>query len=103
MNKSFIAERVYELRSGKDISARKLSLDLGLSNSYILQVESGKKTPSFDVMLLLSDYFGITLAEFFSEDSQTDPDEARLLSAYRQLPEDKQKTVVTMVDALAKE
>ena len=75
----------------------------GLSQPFIGKLFKGEKLPSLDSLQTICSALGITLAEFFSEDSQTDPDEARLLSAYRQLPEDKQKTVVTMVDALAKE
>jgi len=102
MNKEFIAKRVYQLRSNEGISARKLSLDLGLSNSYMLQVESGSKVPSFEVLLKLSEYFNLSLAEFFSEDDATgDPEESKLLASFRRLNNADKQRVVVMVDALA--
>ncbi len=70
---SFIAKRIYELRIQKDISSRKLSLELGLSNSYITQVENGQKVPSLENLINICNYFNITLAEFFSTMENNQP------------------------------
>ncbi len=64
--KGFISAKITELRISKNISSRKLSLDLGLSNSYITQIENKVKMPSIENLALICDYFGITLADFFS-------------------------------------
>ncbi|SHK45776.1 helix-turn-helix domain-containing protein [Tepidibacter formicigenes] len=61
----FISKRITDLRLKKNVSSRKMSLDLGLSNSYITQIENGKKSPSIDNLYKICDYFGITIVEFF--------------------------------------
>jgi len=63
---NFISHRITELRLSKNISSRKLSLDLGLSNSYITQIENGKKMPSLENLYRICDYFDITIADFFA-------------------------------------
>jgi transcriptional regulator with XRE-family HTH domain len=63
---NFVAKRIYELRIQKNISSRKLSLELGLSNSYITQIENGQKMPSLENLINICNYFNITLADFFS-------------------------------------
>ena len=69
MEEGFIAKRIYELRSKHNISGRKLSLELGLSNSYITQIENSQRMPSIENLFKICTYFGISLAEFFSDDS----------------------------------
>ncbi len=65
MDKEFIRNRVYKIRTAKNISARNLSLELGMSSEYINQLESGKLTPSIDILINFCSYFDITLSEFF--------------------------------------
>ena len=64
----FIAKRITELRLSRNISEYQLSLELGLSRSYIQGITSGKNMPSVKQLFNIADYFGITLAEFFSVD-----------------------------------
>ena len=44
MDKEFIRNRVYKIRTNQNISARNLSLELGMSSEYINQLEGGKLT-----------------------------------------------------------
>lgn len=67
----FIAKRITELRLTKNISSRKLSLDLGLSNSYITQIENGNKLPSLENLLKICNYFQINIGDFFNSSSIT--------------------------------
>lgn len=57
------------IRSYYDISQSELSSQLGLSNSYLSEIESGKKQPSIEILTKYSDYFDIPLSSilFFSE------------------------------------
>lgn len=65
MFNEFISKRIFELRNSNNISARKMSLDLGLSNSYITQIENGKKSMSIDMLFNICTYFDMTLLDFF--------------------------------------
>ncbi|MBQ7880465.1 MAG: helix-turn-helix transcriptional regulator [Clostridia bacterium] len=68
MEKSFIKERYSAIRNAHNISARKLSLELGQSSEYINQIENGKCLPSIEGLLNFCDYFNVSIAEFFNEE-----------------------------------
>ena len=63
-NKEF-AERLTKLRIEKGVSARDMSLTLGLSATYINRIENGRMMPSMSVFFDICDYFMLTPAEFF--------------------------------------
>lgn len=64
---NFISNRVACVRNAKGISARKLSLVLGMSSEYINQLENGRLMPSFEFIMDFCDYFEISMSEFFDE------------------------------------
>jgi len=53
-------ERLTEIRKKNNISQRQLSADLGLGSTGVYYYESGKKTPSIEVLLKLSQYFHVS-------------------------------------------
>lgn len=68
MDREFIKERYAIIRNAYNISARKLSFELGQSSEYINQIENGKNMPSVEGLINFCDYFHISIAEFFEED-----------------------------------
>ncbi|MCL2054876.1 MAG: helix-turn-helix domain-containing protein [Oscillospiraceae bacterium] len=64
--KEKFVERIYQLRSSRNISARKLSRDLLQSESYINKIEVRSALPSLEAFFCICQYFHITPAEFFS-------------------------------------
>ncbi len=81
------------IRSYYGISQTDLSENLGVSNSHLSEIESGKKQPSLDVLNKYSEYFEIPLSSilFFSEnlDSPRPTDSLRLGVA---------KTIITLLE-----
>lgn len=69
MNDSFIADRITALRMEKNISEYRMSLELGQSKSYVQGITSGKAYPSIKQLYNICDYFGVTLREFFDEET----------------------------------
>lgn len=69
MNADFIRERITELRLQKNVSEHRMSLELGHARSYIHGIVSGKVLPSMTEFLAICDYFEITPAYFFKEDT----------------------------------
>ena len=67
MDKNFIKERYAKIRLAHNISARKLSLELGQSTEYINQIENGKNMPSVEGLMNFCNYFNISMGEFFEE------------------------------------
>lgn len=81
------------IRSYYDISQTELSSQLGISNSYLSEIESGKKQPSIELLGKYSSNFDIPLSSilFFSEhlDSQKPTDHLRVGIA---------KTIVSLLE-----
>jgi len=81
------------IRAYHDISQTELSVQLGLSNSYLSEIESGKKQPSIELLNKYSAHFDIPLSSilFFSEnlDSPKPTDHIRIGIA---------KTVVSLLE-----
>lgn len=65
MDDNFIKNRLVQLRMDKGVSAQAMSLDIGLSKSYIAAVESGKNLPSMTVFYYICEYLNITPRDFF--------------------------------------
>lgn len=51
MNEKYIADRLAQLRTQKQVSAREMSLALGQANSYINTIENYKSMPSMRAFL----------------------------------------------------
>lgn len=58
--------RLMRLRMDKGVSARDMSLSLGLSESYINKVENEKTLPSMSTFFDICDFLGITPRDFFN-------------------------------------
>lgn len=93
MEKEEFIKRLTELRLSKDVSAREMSLSLGMGENYINSLENGASLPNMTTFLIICDYLGITPKEFFDED--VIPKNKALYDLIMQLPGD-------YVDSLAK-
>ena len=65
MYTDFFPERLANLRTKKDVSARDMSLSLGQSENYINMIENKKSFPSMAIFFVICEYFNITPQEFF--------------------------------------
>ncbi|MCR5636390.1 MAG: helix-turn-helix domain-containing protein [Clostridiales bacterium] len=70
MYESFISERIAKLRTQKGVSARDMSLSLGVANNYINNIENKKALPSMQAFFSICEYLGVTPLEFFDEGNQ---------------------------------
>lgn len=68
LNEALRLVRVYH-----DLSQTQLSYELGISNSYLSEIESGKKIPSLDLLSKYGERFDIPISSllFFSEHLDT--------------------------------
>ena len=62
---AFIADRVAQLRQGKGVSARDMSISIGQNENYINQVENRKTNLSMQGFLYVCEYMNITPMDFF--------------------------------------
>lgn len=59
MNK--FSEKLKELRIEKSLTQVELAKATNLSQAAIAKWESGKRTPTMECLIILSEYFGITI------------------------------------------
>lgn len=70
MYEEFTQERITQLRTQKGVTARDMSLSIGLNGSYINRIENKKTLPSMQAFFYICEYLGITPQEFFDQGNQ---------------------------------
>ncbi|MCX7903252.1 MAG: helix-turn-helix domain-containing protein [Caloramator sp.] len=54
------SQRLKELRKEKKLTQTELAKEIGLSKSAIVQYESNKRIPNYEILSKLADFFGVT-------------------------------------------
>ena len=70
MIENYVKQRIIKLRISKNISARKLSIELGQGQNYITHIENGQSSISLESLENICDYFGISVSDFFDEKTE---------------------------------
>lgn len=65
---------IVKLREGKNISQAQLAKKLGVQRSTICLYESGKRLPSYDILINLADYFNVSIDYLLGRDSASSVD-----------------------------
>ncbi len=102
MTKDYIRNRIANIRIAKNISARKLSLELGMSSEYVNQVENGRLTPSLDFILNFCDYFKLSVSEFFDEANAYPVENKELLNELGKLTPNEIAEIINIVKLINK-
>lgn len=72
-----VGNRISYLRQQKNISVNKLANTAGISQSYLRDIELENKNPTIEIIALICQALGISLKDFFDDDSaatlQNDP------------------------------
>lgn len=66
-----VSKRIIQLREAKAISTNKLANEAGISQSYLREIELGKKNPTVEVLSYICYALNISLRDFFSENDST--------------------------------
>ncbi len=98
-----IIEKIKELRDERGWSTNRLALEAELTQSTVaaLLAQKTNSLPSLDTLSRLCDAFGVTLAQFFMEDEESElvsTQEKLLIDRYRKLPERKKRAVLALLD-----
>ena len=80
-----IGNRIRQLRQQKGITVNRLANLAGISQSYLRDVELGKKQPTILYLSYICDALGIELKDFFSEDDPKELVNEQLLHEIEQL------------------
>lgn len=97
-----IIARIKELRDARGWSTNQLALEAELTQSTVSTLlTKGYSLPSLDTLTRLCNAFGITLAQFFMEEEQSElvsVQEKTLIEQYRKLSEKKKRAVLTLLE-----
>lgn len=96
------SQRLSELRINKGFSARDMSLSIGLSPSYINNIETGISYPSMTTFFYICEFLNITPMEFFDFDSVNPAKEHELLLAAKGLDSKQLETLIDLAKGLKK-
>lgn len=102
MQEEFLAHRISELRSEKGVSARDMSLSLGLDPSYINNIENMRAFPSMKLFFAICDYFGITAQQFFDSGLKNPEKIQEVIEILKRNDEDTTDTILNLARKLDK-
>ncbi len=97
-----ITTRLTFLRTAKGYTVNKLANLSGISQSYLRDIELGKKTPTIEVLSLLCDALEISLVDFFDDSTQRKLTESPLLAKIYRLTPEQQRAVENLIDVFMK-
>ena len=92
-----VIERIEKLRKERGWTVYMLALESGVTHSTLATMYQRNTPPKIETLQLICEAFGITLAQFFLEDEKVEilsAKEKEFLTAYRKLPENKQKSII---------
>ena len=78
-----IHQALKKIREFHNIKQSELSMRLGISNSYLSEIESGKKSPSLELLDKYSEIFNIPVSSLILFSETLDDEEAKLSKRFK--------------------
>lgn len=60
-----VSKVLRHLRNSRKVSQQDISLTTGIDRAFISEIENGKKIPSLETLIKITEYFKISLSDFF--------------------------------------
>lgn len=96
-----VAKRITELRKLKGYSTNKLAISSDLSQGFVRQIELGEKQPTIDSLRKICKGLGISLHDFFSDESVDIPfDIEPLINIAKTLTPDQRHALQTFLELM---
>ena len=96
-----ILNRINELRNKRGWSIYKLAEESGITQSTLANMFSRQTLPSLTTLKQLCDAFGISMAQFFEDDSNGFSDEEQLIvSYYRKLSKSEKEVITKLLESI---
>lgn len=92
-----IIKRINDLRAERGWSVNYLAMEAELTQSTLATMLSRNTPPKLDTLQNLCNAFGITMAQFFNENSESEilnDDEKELLREFRKFSEEKKRALI---------
>lgn len=104
MAESYLGLRLRYLRKQDNLTQAELGTRLGVGKSAVCMWENGQRTPDWETLEAISDFFNVPMASFFANSTSTDTNlsdfETAVLKQLRQLSEDQQRTFLAFLTSL---
>ncbi len=94
------AERLAQLREQNGVSAREMSLSIGMSKSNINNIENRKNLPSMRVFFYICEFLNISPEEFFDFDNPEPELINEIMSDLKELSPKKLEIVAALIKEL---
>lgn len=91
-----VGNRITSLRKDLNLTTNKLANKAGVSQSYLREIELGKKNPTVETLTYICDALNISLKDFFSEEKHSI--EPFLLSAIAKLSQSEQLKLAEFIN-----
>lgn len=100
MYEELFPSRLAKLRMNKGVSARDMSLSIGLNAGYVNNIENGKTLPSMTVFFYICEYLDIEPKDFFDFDSENPVELQDLIKKMKLLDSNQIEAISTLIDGL---
>ena len=97
MNIKEVLLRIGYVRNKANLSAREVSLRLGMNDQYVSQIESGKGTLSVPKLLEILEICDFPIDRFFASDIDDYEQDTELYRLILSLPADKRKDLINFL------
>jgi transcriptional regulator with XRE-family HTH domain len=92
-----ILTRIGYVRNKAGLSAREVSLRIGMSPQYVAQLESGRIVLTVEKLLLILETCNFPIERFFSSNIEDYTVDNELKSLIEALPTDKKKNIIEFI------
>ncbi len=96
-----VGKRISHFRTQKNYSVNRLANLSGISQSFLRDVELGKKNITVEYLSYICDALDITLAEFFSDSVREQMSCDLIVSRIRRLTEKQRSALLAFLDSMA--
>ena len=99
MDKNEIIDRISRLRTRANLSARALSMEIGMNEGYINRLESKRDfSPSMDVLLNIIEVCNSTTEEFFYYNLDNYSKDMKIINLLKKTSQDKKNAIITLLE-----
>lgn len=98
---TIISENIKRLRKLKQLSQKQVSMDIGIPQGQYSLVENGKVMPTIPTLEKIADVFEVSIAEFFTNNSEEDAVNLPLLEKIKiidTLDADEKEALLKLID-----
>lgn len=95
-----VGKRITELREKLGYSTNKLANKAGISQSYLRDVEQNNKNPTIEFLYLICQPLGISLKDFFKDETSAGLPDEDLIQKVRQLSDRQREALLHFLDTM---